>query len=214
VAIYGEQYESVVRSLRSQLDHASGSLQSIATEIAAHEQVITKAQALAALARGAQILLQNAAGLSRRRLRELIEPLLTKALQLLLGGKAAFRIDFDDSKEVPTAQFVMVDHRGVEGVGIDAYGGGLVDIESLLLRLIVLQRSRLPKILIADEPFRNIHGADALKVISSFVHRLAADLGYQVILVTGDEAIAPQETDKTLWVTFGADGSTVSEEMI
>jgi len=172
---------------RSQVEQARGRRALLEQTESQHQIARTEQTALADWYLKAQTLLQQAAALSQDRLKNIIEPLLTQALRILLGPGAQFRLRYDQSRNMVQAHLETVDADGIEGRGTEVHGGGVLDVESVLLRLVFVLRLRLPRVLILDEPYRNVHGARALAVIEDFLEGVSRDLGMQVVVVTGNE---------------------------
>lgn len=184
-----------------QIERARGRLGLLQTQ-----QKEAEAKLLAALTEEdiytqAQTLLNTASTASRVQLKNMIEPLLTEALQLLLGPAAAFQLNFDNKRGAVTAHLLTTDNEEIEAEGTESHGGGVLDTESVLLRLIFILRCGLPKLLVLDEPFRNLHGAESLETVSTFIQHLCSGLGFQILISTGDEDMSLPEAEMIVTVT-------------
>jgi len=167
------------------------------------------AKGRAHLAKEAAALLHQATSAARTQLQRLVEPLMSEALQQLLGGQARFHLRFGTSAGKVIARLVTITDKGLEVEGIDSFGGGVADLESMLFRLIFIARLGLPRVVILDEPFRNIHGHGALETIADFLRTLVDELGYQIIVVTGDEDVSASAADAIFQVAPDDAGADV-----
>jgi hypothetical protein len=181
------EIDQLYNTLKTNVDRGIGARSLLAKQLENAGQERGKAIQDVELWEKAQVLLQQTAGVSRVGLKNLVEPLISQALQLLLGPNARFVIDYTTVRGGVRAHLVTIDNDGIMGEGEDVHGGGVQDVESVLLRILFILRLGLPKVVILDEPYRNVHGAQALATIGEFLQRLSEDLGFQVIVVTGDE---------------------------
>lgn len=71
----------------------------------------------------------------------------------------------------------------IEGEGMDAFGGALVTLQSVLLRIIIILRRGLRPLLVLDESLPAIEGGYLLNM-GRFLSVLCAKLGMDILVVT------------------------------
>ena len=179
--------EDRVAGVAARVEQFRGKRELLRHQLATTEAAATTAQNEQAGYASAKTLLAQTAAIQRTRLKLLIEPLMSSALKALLGQAAAFRIDYSETQRGIQAELITIDNDGVEGRGTDIHGGGVLDVESLLMRMIYVIRLGLPRVLILDEPLKNVHGVETIRIVNEFLARLCSDLGIQIILITGEE---------------------------
>ena len=126
-----------------------------------------------------------------------IASIVSRCLSAVFHDPYEFRIEFERKRGRTEAKLSF--HRdGIEVDPLDGSGGGVVDVAAFALRLacVLLHRPQLRPVIIADEPFRNVD-ADNIVRVRELLHRLAADLGVQLILVTH---VAGLMDDDTIWL--------------
>jgi DNA repair exonuclease SbcCD ATPase subunit len=70
-----------------------------------------------------------------------------------------------------------------------SYGGGVANVVSLLLRLILIKRFRLAKLLVLDEQFNNV-SVDYLPAVSALLKTLTDRHDYTILAVTHQPILA------------------------
>jgi len=90
--------------------------------------------------------------------------------------------------------------------------GGVNDVTAFGLRLAcwALSSPRSASVILADEPFRFVHGKENLERIGDALRKICEGLGLQLILVSGDDEISAV-ADRCWRVTKTNDVSTVEE---
>lgn len=129
-----------------------------------------------------------------------IENLVTTSLQAVFEHPYKFQLIPEEKRG--QVELRMVIHDGnLELDPATAMGGGVVDVLSLALRLILWSKStnRTDPIMVLDEPMRMVAEAHIANVASMF-KRLSEKLGIQFIIVTHREALA-YAADKAFRVT-------------
>jgi len=201
--------ERQVIDARTKIASAEGQRELLLSQRRPLERERDTAFASAKVAKEAAVLLQQTASASRTQLQTLIQPLMSEALHQLLGGEAGFRLQFGQVAGKVTAKLITINDKGLEVEGVEGFGGGVADLESMILLLIFIARLGLPKIVFLDEPFRHIHGREALETISDFLRVVTDRLGYQLFVVTGDEDVSSASADTIFQVNNGPKGSVV-----
>jgi len=121
-----------------------------------------------------------------------LEELGTQALQYSLGSNYRMVIELSESRKRPQAFLFVVDEdKGIKTSPLDDNGGGIIDIISIALRLVVLQAHE-PVIngpIILDEPFKMV-SKEYIPMLSDFLKKISNDFGRQIIMVTHNEFLA------------------------
>ncbi|HHW54142.1 MAG: hypothetical protein WBI83_00345 [bacterium] len=142
-----------------------------------------------------RVLFQMTSDHAREQARRTIESMVTRALQYVFGADLEFKIRLEEARGRPEAEFYVASTYGgeevVENRPQDARGGGVVDVISLALRLVLLQSSRPPiqGPLILDEPAKHVSEEFALNV-AEFLKEAARVFDRQVVMVTHNHQLA------------------------
>jgi DNA repair exonuclease SbcCD ATPase subunit len=117
-----------------------------------------------------------------------VEELLTKGLQAVFEDQdLSVRADVDVSYGKVSVDFVTVQHQGngvtTEGLALEAYGGAVTTVQSVLLRLIVSMRRGLRPVLFLDETLPAFD-ANYVTNMGSFLRTMCKELGYDILLVS------------------------------
>lgn len=121
-------------------------------------------------------------------LREKLDNIVTRGLQLIFGPGYKSRLVFGISRGQATIKSKIVTEingKEFEADIADAHGGGLVNIVSVIYQILVLSlvKPRQRRILFLDEPFRNV-SEEYLEATAEFVRQLNRKLGIQIVLIS------------------------------
>jgi DNA repair exonuclease SbcCD ATPase subunit len=137
--------------------------------------------------REARELIQHAAQAVQVRAHEQIAKVVTRCLKTVFGGTGyEFKIHFERKRGRTEARMRFVRGRH-EVEPTSAAGGGVVDLAALALRVacLLLATPRRRKLLVLDEPYRNINGQLYRERAAELIEVLAQELDLQVIIATG-----------------------------
>lgn len=142
-------------------------------------------------------------------LKDYIEGMVTTALQAVFEEGYQFIIDFDIKRNRPEAK-ISLKIRGEEVDPKDSVGGGVLDVASFALRVVLwsIQNPRSSNTIVLDESFKFLHGN--LENASQLLKKLSKDLGLQFIIVTQLDELS-QYADKTFLVSHNGKYSEVKE---
>lgn len=133
------------------------------------------------------LLFQKISSFKRELARKRLEELGTMALQYSMGADYEMMIEVGDDKKKPTIEvYVLHVPTKLRTSPLDDNGGGIVDILSVALRVMVLQMVDDPVIdgpIILDEPFK-MASEEYIPMISNFLKKISEDFGRQIIMVT------------------------------
>lgn len=129
-----------------------------------------------------------------------IEQLVTYGLRTVIDDQdLKFHIDISPKYNSIHTSF-RTEHVGVaEGNVLDNFGGGIVNMESFLLRIITIFQTKLSPYLILDESFANL-SEDYVENCSNLLKSLCDQLGLTIFLVT-HEPLMLAHADKVYRVT-------------
>lgn len=134
----------------------------------------------------AQVVVQNAAQAIQQRAHDQIAAVVSKCLSTVYLDPPEFKIDFEKKRGRTEARLTFV-RGGYEEDPVDGSGGGIVDVASFALRLacILLKKPKGRKLIVADEPFKNVNGDGNRERAAELLLTLAKDFDLQIIMTTG-----------------------------
>ncbi len=175
------------------------------TEIEAEKAKLVKVVAL--IDKGIEIISANGVGR--------IETTVTNGMRLVFDDPS-LALKIVKNSGARGSSYELVGQQGeVEGPFLDTFGGGIANVVSILLRIIMLKRFKMAKLLVCDESFNNV-SEQYLPMVSQLLRSLAKDGGYTILAVTHQSVLAqaadtiyevvPQEGDspKLVLTTAGA----------
>ncbi|MGI6575675.1 MAG: ATP-binding protein [bacterium] len=184
-----------LEDLQAYYHHRRGQQEQLLQEQHRLEQLVTEVVKERELLDRVRVLLQMTSVHAREQARQTIESMVTRALQYAFGADLEFKIRLDEARGRPEAEFYVASTYGGERVvetrPQDARGGGVVDVISLALRLVLLQGTRPPLAgpLILDEPAKHVSEEFSLNV-AQFLKEVAQVFHRQVIMVTHNQQLA------------------------
>lgn len=152
-------------------------------------QELMDAQEDAADAADAAAIIQELAQGVQQQAHARIAGIVTRALQTVFGPDAyEFAIEFEKKRNRTEARLLFL-RNGHEIEPLKAAGGGCVDIAALALRVacLVMLRPAPRRIIISDEPMKNVNGSVYQDRVGQLIETLAEELDVQFIIVTDDD---------------------------
>ncbi len=137
----------------------------------------------------AQIITQQVAQMVQQQAHKRIGGVVSKCLEAVFGNAYGFKINFKRKRGKTEARLVFLkDGHEIENV-LDSDSGGVVDMAAFALRLsnIILNKPTLRRIMIMDEPFRNLDTQNREKV-RILLEELSKEFKIQLIIVTHEIA--------------------------
>jgi len=138
----------------------------------------------------ARKILQGVAEAVQQQAHSRIADLVTHCLKAVFGDDApTFRIDFSQKRGRTEAELVFVrDGHSVESP-TDSDSGGVIDVAAFALRLacLTLSTPRRRKLLVLDEPMKNVNGQAYQDRVGRLILTLAERTGVQFVIVTDDD---------------------------
>lgn len=159
-----------------------------ADSLALAESRLGEAETDLAVCEDAAAAVQTCAALVQAAVHNQITAVVTRCLAAVFDEPYAFKIEIDKARGKTEA--VLVLERG--GVRLTdplfEAGGGVVDVAAFALRVACLAvKAGGRKLLVADEPMKNVNGAAYQDRVGRMVESLARELGFQFIFCTDDE---------------------------
>jgi len=96
---------------------------------------------------------------------------------------------------------ILVEKRGFAAPPIETVGGGVVNVISFLLRVIMIQRFKLAKLIVLDESMNNV-SPEFIPKVSEMMKTLCDEHGYCILAITQQAALATS-ADKVFVVENG-----------
>lgn len=149
------------------------------------KRLLKSAESNTGIIEDAQVISQNIAQMVQMQAHQRIEGVVSKCLEAVFGDEYGFKIQFERKRGRTEANLMLLkDGHEIEDV-LNADSGGVIDVAALALRLacIVLAKPALKRIIIMDEPFRNLDLKNREKV-RMLLEELAKDFKVQFIIVT------------------------------
>lgn len=154
--------------------------------LASYRKDLAAARKRAESTEQAHDLIQKVAQTVQQQAHERITGVVSRCIASVYEDPYTFHIDFDRKRGRTEANlyFMRNGHRFEKPYAV---GGGVIDVASFALRLscLVLTRPALRRILIADEPFKNVNGEDNRRRARALLETVPKELGVQVIMSTG-----------------------------
>ena len=157
----------------------------------------------------ARVIIAEVGNFTQTYLKSYIEEMVTNALQAVFEEDYQFVIDFEIKRNRAEAK-ISLKLRGEETDPKDSCGGGILDVASFALRVILwsIENPKSSNVIILDEPMKFLHGKieNAMKMIKD----LSKKLNIQFIIVSQMEEFA-ENADKVFLVTHNNKHSEVKE---
>ena len=164
------------------LDYSSTKIQ-----LANEKEKQKSAQAYLKNVEEARRICQDVAQTIQRQAHHQIEKIVSLCLQTIFGNDYSFEILFVKKRGRTEAQLNLKYKEHVIENPLDASSGGVLDTCGFALRLAVLmlEKPQCRKLLVLDEPFKNLHGIEYRERIGMLLMKLSEDFKVQIIMVTG-----------------------------
>lgn len=137
----------------------------------------------------AQLILQTVAQSLQQKAHEQIARVVTQCLQMVFYDEDyAFKIRFEKKRGKTEAKLLLLNKGHEVEEPLEEDSGGVLDVASFALRLscLVLTKPRLRRLLVMDEPFKNI-SEEYEEHVKNMLLTLSKDFGLQIIMVTHED---------------------------
>jgi len=173
---------------RKEINKILGELASTKRQCREERRNLKQAEKELEYTKEAQIITQQISQMIQQQAHKKIEGVVCKCLEAVFGDEYGFKIRFERKRGRTEANLLLL-KNGHEIEVLDADSGGVIDTAALALRLscIVLAKPYLRRIIIMDEPFRNLdlQNRERMRVL---LEELAKDFKVQFIIVTHEIA--------------------------
>ena len=117
---------------------------------------------------------------------ERVANIVTDCLEAVFDDPYEFRIIFERRRNKTEAIIVFVRDDVELDDPMNQIGGGVVDVAAFALRLacLMLRRPAHRRLLVLDEPMKNVRGEVYRRRVATLLERLAKDLDMQILLNT------------------------------
>ena len=117
-----------------------------------------------------------------------IETVVSDGLKLIFDSDYKLLIERKEGAKGDSYR-IMLEKNGFIAPPIGTVGGGIVNVISFLLRVIMIQRFKLAKLIVLDESFNNV-SPEFLPKVSEMIKTLCDDYGYCVLSITQAHGLA------------------------
>lgn len=173
-----------VKDFRKYVDNAKSQLDMVKSTISKTTTDLEQIRISMDFAEQARVIIYNVAQKTQESLILNIESIVTTALQSVFGEDSyEFKVDFNIKRNRTEADLYFV-KDGFRYNPLSGSGYGAVDIASFALRIVALELSqpRVRKVLIIDEPFKNL-SEEYHDLAGQMIRELSEKLGIQFIIV-------------------------------
>jgi DNA repair ATPase RecN len=148
------------------------------------EQEVDRLQDLTRTAEEVRMFFTLLADQQRKDLEQKVEALVDYGVQSVFGPTYRFKVTSELRGKSVRTEFWLVED-GLQLPLLDATGGGVGDVVSFLLRVVILCLARpvQRRVLVLDEPFKFV-SASHFVTLSALLQELSTSLGIQLIMVT------------------------------
>ena len=180
---------------QSLVDRRQGKRDELLSRTSALASAVAKSRHAQEVTTNVTVLLREAGDYARDQAREQVQAITTLALQSVFGTDYQFVLESGKQGNQAAITCKVISPYGdgemIETEGTDSRGGGLVDIQSLALRIAMLETAR-PVIdgpLLLDEPCKHV-SEEYVPEAGRFLRESGATFGRQVIMVTHNDHLA------------------------
>jgi len=115
-----------------------------------------------------------------------IAKVVTSCLQAIWGDLYRFEILFEKKRGKTEAKLIFVRDDGLVLDPLEESSGGVVDVAAFALRLvsITMSQPQRRRLVVLDEPFKNVRGARYQERVRGMVEQVCQELGFQIIINT------------------------------
>jgi len=183
------QVEQEAQGMRDDLIRQTAALDSLREQAKLAQLEIDTQVADGELTLKARLLLEKYSEIEQEQLRQKVEALVTRGLQVIFDETYSFKVETKILRKQAAMEFV-VSHDGVDRDPMDANGGGLVNVIALVLRLtIVALTPGLSRAVVLDEPFAQL-SQGYLAGMSKFIREVVDSSDIQLIIISHEAEIA------------------------
>lgn len=209
--------ENELKSVEIDFHYAARRREACLSRINSNETIFEDLEEDSALLAGVHKFLELLSENRRQSLIQMVESLATQALQAIFQrSDYQFRLRFGTERNnVVCRPFLVSEFQGqcIETSLLEGHGGGIWDIVSLVLRIVVVVFQNSRRFLALDEPFRFCHLTDdQWTALGTFLQKLCKDLGFQIVIVSARSKVF-SFADKKYRFSLDVMGNTEMSEL-
>jgi len=173
-----------MNELFDKIDELKAERRSAENRVSEEASALTAAEKEVIDREAAGTILQIVAQNIQQRLHEKMTEVVNKCLRTVFDDPYEFKIVFERKRGKTEANPVFERDGAVFDDPKNEIGGGVIDVAALALRVsrLMLSKPRLRRILILDEPFKNIRGLENRKRVRKMLEKLSEELDMQIVL--------------------------------
>lgn len=196
--------------LRNKLERAKGRRQGLLEDLELERKELKKAEHNLKVYSESLDVLNASLAVVRKEMKSKIDDLVTSGLNSVFSNDLIFEMKVSSNRSrFSTVPVLKSSFNGIELETdiADGHGGGVSDIVSFVLRVIVmcLSRPRLRRVMVLDESFRHV-SPEYLRGVSVLLKELNKKLGIQFLMVTHKEELL--DAADVVYRTKNVDGET------
>lgn len=145
---------------------------------------VTRLQEMSRIAEEVRVFFSVLSDSQRKELEAKVESLVDYGVQSVFGPHYRFKVTSELRGKSVRTEFWLVEN-GLQLPLLDATGGGVGDVVSFLLRVVILCMARpiQRRVLVLDEPFKFV-SASHFQTLGALLGELSTSLGLQLLMVT------------------------------
>jgi DNA repair exonuclease SbcCD ATPase subunit len=189
-----KEYEETLLSTKAEIKHLQGKIEERSAKVKELEQLVSGLL-------DAQEVMNITGTLAQEEFELYLEKMVTEALQLVFGSDYSFEIQTEIVRNQPETRFFVVENGIRLPTKEDAVGGGMLDLVSMVLRVVVwsIHEHRTRPVMLLDEPGKNLD-RNKIDQFVEMIKKFHELLGIQFIIVTHDNKIVDM-ADRAFKVT-------------
>ena len=159
----------------------------------------------------ARYVLNEVLKITQSNCKEYIEEMVTLALQMVFERDFKFKLELEIKRNKSECRLLVQEGYGDPFVPKEEMGGGMVDLISIILRMIMwsLEQPRTDGVFILDEPLKFLGHGELLNRAIYIIRDISTKLGLQLIIVTHEPELIAL-ADKSWIVTHNGIKSAVT----
>jgi DNA repair exonuclease SbcCD ATPase subunit len=177
-----QKYRRKIDAAKAKLNHAKERVKDERTALIKAEDMVTRVGE-------AQTIVQHVAQGVQQQAHDRIASVVSRCLKTVFAEEAyKFKIHFERKRGRTEARLAFV--KGPHELDPrSGSGGGVIDVAAFALRLacLLLTKPSPRRILVMDEPFKNVHGSIYRERVGLMLESLAEEMDFQFIMSTGIE---------------------------
>lgn len=116
-----------------------------------------------------------------------IESVVSGGLQMVFDDKTLGMVLNKKDGVRGSSYELLIRHGDFIGKPMDSESGGVQNVMSFLLRVIMIKRFKLAKFIAVDESFNNVNGESYVLMVSEMLKKLCHEHGFTILVITGQQ---------------------------